>query len=81
MAEGIRDEIKEIIFLYREQLIGFGEARSLLEGVIPGFSAVRDQDLDAHESALVEAEVALAKARGDGNEVGSDEPYPDEQGK
>lgn len=75
----IRPSLQEIVFLYRENLIGFKEARDGLAFELDWFKEARDPDLDQIEAEVAEAERELAKARGDGEEVGSDKPYPDEE--
>lgn len=56
MDRKINPSLLDIVYLYHEKLIGFSEARGLLEGVIPGYTAVRDQELDAYVTMTEQAQ-------------------------
>lgn len=46
MAREINPSLVDITYLYDQKLIGFSEARNLLEQVFPGFVEARDKELD-----------------------------------
>lgn len=45
-----------ITYLHEAQLLGFREARSLLEGLLDGFDTVRDTELDDYVTTVEQAE-------------------------
>lgn len=77
----ISQELKELLTARQAGLIGDIEARNGLEHILPWFADARDSDIDEHLRRLAEVENELDLARGDGEQVDSDKPYPDEQGE
>lgn len=78
MAE-ISQELTELLTVLKTGLLGEVEFRTGLEH-LPGwewFKENRDTDIDDHIRELGEIENDIAKARGDGEEIGSDEPLPE----
>jgi len=56
MERQINPSLVDITYLYDRELIGFSEARNLLEMVFPAFVEARDKEFDEYMTILEQAQ-------------------------